>query len=84
MTWKTVYHVLSFVYHGQISTIGATSTVTVGFRQTAVRNSKKKVTRKCLWEKTVLTYLLIYQPSHSTWDYHEINSINYEKWLYKK
>jgi len=37
-----VYHVLSFVYNGQIPTIGATrTTVTMGFRQTTVRNSKK-------------------------------------------
>jgi len=37
-----VYHVLSFVYNAQISTIGATrTTVTMGFRQTTVRNRKK-------------------------------------------
>jgi len=37
-----VYYVWSFVYNAQISTIGATrTTVTMGFRQTTVRNSKK-------------------------------------------
>jgi hypothetical protein len=67
------------MYNAQNSTIGATrTTVAMGFRQTdrLLYETVKKVTRKLLRQKTVVTYLLIHKSSHSTWDYHEINSIN--------
>jgi hypothetical protein len=56
---------------------------TMAFRQYTVK-TMHKVTRTLLRQQAVVYSLLIWKTSPKTWDYHQINSINYEKWLYKK